>query len=102
MVAAIDDDDADVVDDGHRSGDVNGSVVRVNTSPDTRMGSRSPNFDVRNSRASTSMGSREGVRRVRGWMVRKSTGRFCAGWPRTVSMKSTVFLRAVHTPCCVD
>lgn len=72
-------------------GDVYGREPREKTSPDTRMGTRSPYLSVRISRASRLMGVLEGVDRVRGWMVRKS---ICRSWedPRTVSIKSIVFL----------
>lgn len=55
-----------------RSWEVYGREPKVKTSPETRMGTRSPYLLVRSSRASRSMGWVEGVLRVRGWMVRKS------------------------------
>lgn len=75
-----------------RRGEVYGREPKVKTSPETRMGTRSPYLLVRSSRASRLMGWVEGVLRVRGWMVKKS---ICLWWecgPRTVSMKSMVFL----------
>ncbi len=52
--------------------EVNGRVLRVKTSPETRMGTLVPKVEVRISRAETSMGVLDGVDRVRGWIVRKS------------------------------
>lgn len=80
-----------MVNVGEYRGEVKGRVLRVKTSPETRMGTLSPYLVVRISRDSTLMGVLEGVERVRGWMVRKSMCRFESG-PRTVSMKSIVLL----------
>lgn len=55
------------------------------------MGTLSPYLLVRSSRASRKMGVVEGVFLVRGCMVSQSMFRSCS-WPRTVSMKSIVFL----------
>lgn len=77
--------------DSGKRGEVKGRAFRVKTSPETRMGSLSPNVDVRISRASTLIGVLEGVDLVLGWMVRKSMCLSCSG-PRTVVIKSIVFL----------
>lgn len=61
------------------------------TSPDTRIGTLSPYFSVSSSRASRLMGVVDGVLRVRGWIVSQSMWRSWSG-PRTVSIKSIVFL----------
>lgn len=78
--------------------DVYGSEPNEKTSPETRMGTRSPYLSVRSSRASRLMGVLEGVLRVRGWMVRKSICRPWGHGPRTVSIKSIVFLVCVKIP----
>jgi hypothetical protein len=71
----------------------------VKTSPERRMGSVFPNSERRMERASLLMGTVEGVLRVRGWMVRKSTLRLFLS-PTTVCSQSIVCLSssvsAVH------
>jgi hypothetical protein len=53
-------------------GEVKGRALRAKTSPERRMGTRSPKVEVRTSRASRLIGVLEGVERVRGWMVSQS------------------------------
>jgi hypothetical protein len=74
-----------------RRGDVKGRALSAKTSPDTRIGTRSPKVDVRISRASRLIGVLDGVDLVRGCIVRKSICRFVSG-PRTVVIKSIVLL----------
>lgn len=57
---------------GCRSGEVKGRALRAKTSPERRMGTRSPKVEVKISRASMLMGVLDGVERVRGWMVSQS------------------------------
>jgi hypothetical protein len=58
-----------------RKGEVKGRAFRANTSPERRIGTRSPKVEVRISRASRLIGALEGVERVRGWMVSQSMWR---------------------------
>jgi hypothetical protein len=59
-------DEEEVVKVGVRSGEVKGRALRAKTSPDRRIGTRSPKVEVRISRASRLIGVLEGVERVRG------------------------------------
>lgn len=68
-----------------------GRLDRVKTSPERSRGILGPNSEARRARASVLMGVEEGVYRVRGWMVMKST-RGSFGSPITVFIKSNVFL----------
>jgi hypothetical protein len=58
-----------------RKGEVKGRAFKANTSPERRIGTRSPKVEVRISRASRLIGALEGVERVRGWMVSQSMWR---------------------------